>query len=226
MATSGTNTFDMEVHEIVDIAYDLAGGEHITGYEAEKARTYLNLLLREIEIQGHPLASLEKFTQTVTSGTREYTLDSKYIGVLYLNVQRDSTDTKMNSLSLFEYEDIASKDTEGRPTQYTVDAQKDALNLKVWPTPDNSTDVLTGWALTKVEDVGTARNTLDVIQRYLPALVYGLAYKLSLKNPKMDINEKMMLKSEYEKNLKAALEFDEEKTSFFATPQVPNGYGR
>ncbi len=73
-----------------------------------------------------------------------------------------------------------TKTTQSRPTQFFVDRQVTPV-IKIWPTPENSTDVLYYDALTRIDDADTFTNTLDVPFRFYPCLAAGLAYYLSIK---------------------------------------------
>ena len=47
MATSGTKTFSLDTGEVIEEAYELAGLELRTGYDAETARRSLNILFAD-----------------------------------------------------------------------------------------------------------------------------------------------------------------------------------
>lgn len=221
MATvSGTYGFDLSVDEIVEEAYDYVGGEHISGEDSKKARRTLNLILREFENEGFPLTCLEEDTQILTNGISEYTLDSKYKDIYEMVCRRDSTDLAMSRMSLKEFKRIAYKSQEGRPFQYTIDREKDAVVIKVYPTPENSTDTLRFWAVRKVDDITKANQLINLPQSYQPALIYGLAYRLSLKRSGTPVEVRMELKALYKEAKLAAQMEDGERTSFFALPKV------
>ena len=81
MATSGTRTFTLYVNEIIEEAYSRIGGETITGKESSSARRSLNLLFKEWSNRSIQLWSVGESTQTLTSGTANYTLNSFTIDV-------------------------------------------------------------------------------------------------------------------------------------------------
>ena len=47
MATSGTKTFQLTIADTIEEAYELAGLELRTGYDAETARRSLNIMFAE-----------------------------------------------------------------------------------------------------------------------------------------------------------------------------------
>jgi hypothetical protein len=220
MATSGTTSFNLTVNEIVESAYDLVGGEFITGWDAKLARRMFNLLLIDLQNRGHPLGKLEEVTVSVSTGDRDYTLDSSIIDVMHCVLRRDGVDTEMRRVGLFEDNNIPVKSEQGRPYQYTIDRDTSAVNLKVWPTPENTTDTLKIWAVKKIEDVTNARENVDLSPRFQPALVFGLAYFSSFKRPDMDVQKRQELKSNYEEMLDHAFGEDKERASFFVTPHL------
>ena len=52
----------------------------------------------------------------------------------------------------------------------------------------------------------------------LPALTAGLAYKMAIKRPGIDINRIQMLKGIYDEVFLSAFDADRERASFFARP--------
>ena len=89
-------------------------------------------------------------------------------------------------------------------------------SLRLWPTPENSTDVVVYNALTRIDDADTAINTLDVPFRFYPCLAAGLAYYLSLKRAP---NRTQMLKAIYEEEFERAMGEDRDRSSFTVTPE-------
>lgn len=219
MTTSGTTTFNSTVLEIIEDAYELVGGEFITGYDAKMARRFFNLLLIDLQNRGHPLGKLELVTQTTTLGTRDYALNANIIDVLHCTLKRTS-ETAMRRVTLFEDNAIPVKSQQGRPFQYAVDRDRDAITVKLWPTPENSSDILQMWVVKKIEDITSSRETVDISTRFQPALIFGLAYFMSFRRPDMDIQKRQELKTQYEELLDNAFGEDKERASFFARPVI------
>ena len=220
MTTSGTTAFNSTVLEIIEDAYELVGGEFITGYDAKMARRFLNFLLIDLQNKGHPLGNLEHITVDNVSGQRDYTLDSDIIDVLHVTLKRDGVETEMRRVSLYEDNAIPYKAQQGRPFQYTIDRQIDAPVMKIWPTAESDSDTFEAWVMRKVEDVTASRQTVDISVRFQPALVFGLAYFMSYRRPDMDVQKRQELKVQYEELLENALGEDRERASFFAKPKI------
>jgi len=137
---------------------------------------------------------------------------------LSLVVRRDNTDYALDRISRDEYLNIPTKTTTGRPTQYFVDRQI-TPELKVWPLPENSTDIIVYDALTRMDDADTFTNTLSVPFRFYPALAAGLAYYMSLKRAP---DRMQILKSVYEEELNRAMDEDRDRASYRVAPSLRN----
>lgn len=219
MATSGTTTFDLQIDDILEEAFEMLGGEYSSANESKSARRSLNLLLKDLENRGLPLANLELRTYTVTESTAEETLDTDVIDVLDVVIRRDSTDYSMERMSLFEYNAIPVKTQEGRPFSYTLERDKDAAKMTLWLTPDGSTDQIRYYALTKIEDVTRSNQNIDLVARYLPAITAGLAYFLSFKRD-IPLDRAAFIKQDYEEKITRALNEDSERSTFIAAPRL------
>ena len=131
-------------------------------------------------------------------------------------IQRDSTDYSLDRISRDAYLNIPTKSTQSRPTQYFLDRQI-TPNLKLWPLPDNSTDVIYYDALIRLDDADTFVNTVQVPFRFYPALAAGLAYYIAVKKAPDRIP---LLKPMYEEELGRAMDEDRDRSSFQVSPQL------
>ena len=104
--------------------------------------------------------------------------------------------------------------TQSRPSQFFFDKLSTPV-LKVWPAPENSTDVLVFNKIVRMDDADKATNTMDMPFRFYPCFVAGLAYYLSLKkNPQLT----PQLKAIYEEEFRRAADQDEDRASFRIRP--------
>jgi len=91
--------------------------------------------------------------------------------------------------------------------------------INVWPGPDQSSFyTFVYWRLGRIQDAGDGVNTEDIPFRFLPCLVAGLAYYLSMKIPDALVRHDM-LKASYEEQWRLASEEDREKASLRMTPR-------
>jgi len=91
--------------------------------------------------------------------------------------------------------------------------------LKIWPLPDNSTDVLVYDCLTRIDDADAQVNTMDIPFRFYPCLSAGLAYYIALKRAPERVQ---MLKAVYEEEMRRAIDEDRDRASFQITPSLGN----
>ena len=215
MAVSGSVDFELDVSDYVEEAFERCGLEVKTGYDLVTARRSLNIMLAEWANRGLNQWTITQRTQALTSGTRTYTLSADVIDILSAVVTRSSTDFSLTRVSRDDDLNIPNKATTGRPTQFFLDRQV-TPSLRLWPTPENSTDVVVYNALTRIDDADTAINTLDVPFRFYPCLAAGLAYYLSIKRAP---NRTQMLKAMYEQEFERAMGEDRDRSSFTVTPE-------
>ena len=219
MTTSGTSTWNLPIDEIIEDALEHVGGEQTSGDEMKSARRSLNLVFRDIETRGYPLAQLREISVPMIVGTTEYTLDSDIMAVMDLVIERDDVDIGLTRLSLFDYNKIAPKTQTGRVIQYTSNRQRDAIVLKVWPVPD-TVDTIKGWVVKRIEDASRSAQDADLNVRFLPAIIAGLAYFMSFKRSGISLEYRVQLKGHYEELIGRALEEDKERTSLRAVPRL------
>jgi len=220
MATSGSTDFEPNVAEFIEEAFERCGLELRTGYDLKTARRSINLMLAEWANRGLNQWTIEQGTQTVTQGTSEYNLGTNVIDVLDVVCRRTvsgtQTDISMDRLSRSEYLNIPNKTTQARPSQFFIDKQNNPT-LKVWPTPENSTDILVFNKLVRMDDADAATNTMDMPFRFYPCFAAGLAYYISIKRAP---DRTALLKQMYEEEFDRAMSTDEDRASFRIRPYM------
>jgi len=216
MTTSASTNFELDVSDYIEEAFERCGLEVKTGYDLKTAKRSLNLMLAEWANRGLNQWTIKQRTLSLTTSDGEYDLGTDVIDVLNVVVRRNGTDYSMERISRNDYITIPNKTTTARPSQYFLDRQI-TPNLKIWPAPENSTDVIYYDALTRIQDADTAKNTMDVPFRLYPCLAAGLAYYISIKR----IPQKtQMLKAIYEEEFQRALDEDRDRASFNVQPAI------
>ncbi len=147
----------------------------------------MNLMFAEWANRGLNQWTIKQRTLSLVKSDGEYDLGTDIIDVLSVVVRRDNTDFSVERISRDTYLSIPNKTTEGRTNQFFLDRQI-TPNLKIWPVPENSTDVIYYDALTRVDDADTQVNTLDVPFRFYPCLAAGLAYYIAMKKHLKEYN--------------------------------------
>lgn len=215
MATSGSVNFELDVADYIEEAFERCGLEVRTGYDLKSAKRSLNLMLAEWANRGLNQWTITQRTQAMTEDTGTYSLSADVIDILSVVVRRSSTDFALSRISRDAYLSIPTKTTSGRPNQFFLDRQVTPV-LKVWPVPENSTDVIHYDALIRMDDADTFVNTLDVPFRLYPCLAAGLAYYISIKRAP---NRAQLLKAMYEEEFERAMVEDRDRASFKVVPQ-------
>ena len=221
MALSGSTNFEPNVTEFVEEAFERCGLELRTGYDLVTAKRSINLMLAEWANRGLNQWTIEEGTQTVTADTSSYSLNSNVIDILDCSLRRvdgtTTTELSMRRLSRSEYLNIPVKATTGRPSQFFLDKQNTPV-LKIWPAPENSTDVLVFNKLVRMDDADAGTNTMDMPFRFYPCFAAGLAYYIAIKKAPDRVG---MLKQMYEEEFERALSQDEDRASFRIAPYKP-----
>ena len=220
MALSGSTNFEPNVAEFVEEAFERCGLELRTGYDLKPARRSINLMLAEWANRGLNQWTIEQATQTVTEGTTDYSLNANIIDILDVVLRRTinqtQTDISMNRVSRSEYINIPNKTTKARPSQFFFD-KLSTPTLKIWPAPENSTDILVFNKIVRMDDADKATNTMDMPFRFFPCFAAGLAYYISLKRAP---ERTAQLKAIYEEEFRRAADQDEDRASFNIRPSI------
>ena len=216
MATSNSRDFDLDVAEIVEEAYERCGLELRTAFDAKSARRSLNLMFADWANRGLNLWTVTQTTQALTEGTATYTLTANVTDLLEVVIRRSGSDTDVTRISRGEYLSIPNKTTKGKPSQYFFDRQT-LPQINVWPTPENSTDTLVFYFVNRIQDVDSLTNTADTPFRFLPCMVAGLAYYISMKKAPERIQ---LLKTVYEEEFQRAADEDEDRVSLKLQPSI------
>lgn len=215
MAVSGSTNFELEVSDYIEEAFERCGLEVRTGYDLKTAKRSLNLMLAEWSNRGLNQWTITQRTQTVTEDDTQYSLGTDVIDILSAVVRRSSVDYSLERVSRDQYLSIPNKTSTGRPSQFFLDRQT-TPNLKIWPAPDNSTDVIYYNALTRMDDADTLINTMDIPFRFYPCLAAGLAYYIAIKKAPDRIQ---LLKAVYEEEFDRAMQEDRDRASFNVVPR-------
>lgn len=233
MTTTGTSTFNLDLNNLVEEAFERCGLELRTGYDMRTARRSLNLLTIEWANRGINLWTIEQGSIPMVQGQITYDLPVDTIDLLdhVIRTQTgvEQTDINISRISVDTYSTIPNKNAQGRPIQVWINRQSGAVEpvsgiaypqINVWPCPDqNSFYTFVYWRLRRIQDAGNGINTQDIPFRMLPCLVAGLAYYLAMKLPEA-LPRLEMLKLAYEEQWNLASSEDREKASLRIAPRT------
>jgi len=137
MTTSGTASFNLDLNEMVEEAFERAGSQLRTGYDLRTARRSLNLLFADWANRGVNMWTFEQNTITLTQGQPTYALPDDTVDLLdhvirtnanQINNQADLTITR---ISVSTYATIPNKLIQGRPIQVWVQRLSGSESLLV-----------------------------------------------------------------------------------------------
>lgn len=214
MATSGVASFDPTFDDILQDAAAMVGGGPILADELISARRGLDYMLTSIQNQNVLLHKIETTIVPVSASVSSLAFAGTISDVLSASTRTSTTDILMDRDGYERWAEIPTKSQTGRPTRYWWDRRRNSNIMNLWPLPDQTYDIV----LTiqkNAEDTLRAFDNIDVPRRFLPAVTYGLAYWIGLRRgTRVDQNRLVLLKAEYESQLKAAMREDRERGSF------------
>lgn len=232
MTTSGTATFNLDLNEIFEEAFERCGTELRTGYQFRTARRSLNLLTIEWANRGVNLWTIEEGSIPMVTGQAIYDLPVDTIDLIEHVIRKgtgqNQQDISITRISVSTYATIPDKNATGQPIQVWVDRQSGATTptginypkIHVWPTPNNpgSQYTFVYWRLKRITDAGGGVNTMDIPFRFYNCLIAGLSYYLSAKIPGAE-GRVAALKQDYEEQWRLASEEDREKAAIRFVPR-------
>jgi hypothetical protein len=225
MTTSGTTAFNLDLTECVEEAFERCGAEVRSGYDLRTARRSLNLLFAEWANRGINLWTVEQGSIPFVTGTATYDLPADTVDLLEhvirtgANVAATQADLNITRISVSTYATIPNKLTQARPIQVYINRQAPTPNITVWPVPDASTTyTFVYWRLRRIQDAGSGVNTMDIPFRFLPCMVAGLAYHLSMKLPG-GLERMQVLKMQYDESWENASTEDRDRSAVRFVPR-------
>jgi hypothetical protein len=224
MTTSGTTAFNMDLTEIVEEAFERAGGELRTGYDLRTASRSLNLMFSSWANKGLNMFTYEQGLINLIPGQATYNLPADTVDLLEHVIrtgagsQSTQADLTITRISVSTYATIPNKLQQARPIQVWIE-RLDTPRVTVWPVPDNSQPyVFVYWRLRRMQDAGTGVNTMDMPFRFYEAMTAGLAYHLALKIPGA-MERLPILKEQYDSAWELASTEDREKAAVRFVPR-------
>ena len=240
--TSETTEFNPQMDDIIEEAFERTGVRGTrTGYQLRSARRSLNIMFQEWGNRGVHLWKVKLAKIPLVQGQAEYSYASDSanfpddISTVLEAYYRNNSDTAnpqdiaLTQISRSQYSQTPNKLTQGTPSQYYV-ARRLNPSIFLYATPSSSVSSTTTpssfqfcfYYLSKIQDVGAYNNTSDVVNRFYPCMISGLAYYLS---QKVSPDRSQELERRYESELLRALDADNQGTSSFISPQTFYGDG-
>jgi len=233
--TSGATGFNLDLTELVEEAFERAGGELRTGYDLRTARRSLNIMFADWANRGINLWTIETGVIDLVQGQNTYPLPNDTIDLLEhvirtgSNVAATQADLSITRISVSTYATIPNKITQARPIQiwiqrYNGQASPISSTLTTTITSTSDTIVLsdvTGLpasGLRRTQDAGGGVNIMDVPFRFIPCMAAGLSYYIAGKIP-TGMERIPFLKSQYDEAWELAAYEDHEKAALRLVPR-------
>jgi hypothetical protein len=135
MSTSGATTFNLDLNNLVEEAFERCGSQLRSGYDLRTARRSLNLLTIEWANRGINLWTIEQGQVNLVTGQSLYPIDSDTIDLLDTVVRQNNgspsnqIDINIDRISESTYSTIPNKLTTGRPIQVWINRQSAQINV-------------------------------------------------------------------------------------------------
>ena len=241
--TSGSYTFDktFAVDDIIAEAYERIGLVGTAGHQLLSARRSLNILFQEWGNRGIHFWEIGNTNIDLIEGTQTYnffrdsgdgtsTVTTPVNGIYGITDilsasyrtdynTTDQTDLPLTKVTRSTYAAFSNKMVKGTPSQFWVQRFIDKTTITIYPTAASSqaSNYINIYYVARVQDAGAAyTNAVDAPYRFIPCMVSGLAYYLSMKyNPQLTQQMKLL----YEDELARALAEDGSAASTYITPK-------
>jgi len=230
--TTSTTSFNLDLNQICEEAFERCGAELRSGYDLRTARRSLNLMLLEWANRGINMWTIEQGQIVLSPGVIDYDYPIDTVDFLDHVIRTGSgsnqTDINITRISESTYAMIPNKNATGRPIQVWIQRLSGATDaagnvvypqIHVWPSPDSSqTYTFVYWRLRRLQEAGNGINGQDIPFRFLPVLISGLAYNLARKLPGAEVRLQM-LKADYDEQWELAATEDREKAAIRLVPR-------
>jgi len=162
MTTSGLTSFNLDLNDMVEEAFERAGSELRTGYDLRTARRSLNLLFADWANRGVNMWTFEQNTITLVTGQPTYALPDDTVDLLdhvirtNANVATNQADLTITRISMPTYATIPNKLTQGRPIQVWIQRLSGNSNLLTGTVQANISATATTIPVTSLVGIPTA----------------------------------------------------------------------
>lgn len=134
MSTTGTTSFNLDVNDLIEEAFERCGRELRTGYDFRTARRSLNLLTIEWANRGINLWTVEQGTIPMVTGQAMYpypadTIDFMDMVIRTNNGTSNQIDINISRIAEPTYMSLPNKLAQGRPIQVWINRQSGQENI-------------------------------------------------------------------------------------------------
>jgi hypothetical protein len=216
MAASDYN-FNVTRNEIIERAYRIIGklsvGETMSAEMLSQALIAMNSMIKSWQSRNVFLWTIKEFSLALVPGTKTYVAptDPPIYAIDQAYIRLTNDDQRIQICSWRQYVDIWDKDSPGEPDVIALTTDI-TPSIYVWPVPTSAgTIYYTG--IVKLKDFDTAGGNPDFPVRYIEAITYGLAHKLSSEYG-LPIAERRELERQFQQEFAEAKGGERERADF------------
>lgn len=153
--TSGASSFNLDLTELVEEAFERAGSEMRTGYDMRTARRSLNIMFADWANRGINLWTIEQGTIDLVQGQNTYALPNDTVDLLEhvirtgANVAATQADLTITRISVSTYATLPNKLQQARPIQ-------------VWVQRYNGQQSPTGLSISQIGGINSSVNQITL----------------------------------------------------------------
>jgi hypothetical protein len=161
MSTTGTTSFNLDVNDLIEEAFERCGRELRTGYDFRTARRSLNLLTIEWANRGINLWTVEQGVIPMVTGQAMYpypadTIDMMDMVIRQNNGTSNQMDINISRIAEPTYMSLPNKLAQGRPIQVYINRQSGQENLSTAVLAANTSSTATTITLSNASGLASA----------------------------------------------------------------------
>lgn len=134
MSTTGTTSFNLDVNDLIEEAFERCGKELRSGYDFKTARRSLNLLTIEWANRGINLWTVEQGVIPMVTGQAMYPYPADTIDLMDMVIRQNNGTSNQQDINISRiaeptYMSLPNKLAQGRPIQVYINRQSGQENL-------------------------------------------------------------------------------------------------
>lgn len=179
MAATATETARTVISDALRKIGVVALNMPMTAEQADHGLRALNRMLKAWQNKGYQVFATSSQSVTLTTSA-VYTLDPvRPLQILSCRFKQGQIERPMVAMTRDEYDTLPIKTTQGAPTMFYYDRQREAARLYVWPVMASvAGETLEITQIREAEDM-TLGSAVDIPGEWYDAAVYGLAARLA-----------------------------------------------
>ena len=220
MATNLTKDAKTIVQNALQIISVVTKNQPIDADDLDLGIEHLNDLLKAWQSPGIQMYSRTTGSISLIAETKSYAISSRPVRLQTVKYNgATGGDIPMLQMTADEYDELPNQNSEGIPTQFFYDRQREAGTVFVWPVKKTVTTETLNWVGTReVEDITKGSDVVDIPAEGYRALKFTLAAELAYPF-EIDINTRAQV-AQQAKALYDTFAAGERPESFMFAPEM------